>query len=302
LNIAFKLPLKKIQTLFGDLYGYNINQSTIVNATKKCFTNLQASETSIKQNILQSKVAHFDETGLRVKGKLHWLHTACTNLQTYLFVHAKRGKKALWDVDSILPDFKNWAIHDCWSSYFKFVDCLHAICGAHILRELTALEEKGIKWAALFKTYLLALYHLSDKGKTALTPEEQQRALLLFDEIWKLGDQEEPLPKKSASGRGKPKGTKGRNLLIRLKKHQTAVLAFAFNEAVPFTNNQAERDLRPAKTKQKVAGCFRTLEGAKTYARIFGFVSTARKHQLSVFKELRSAFSGETFLTQNKAA
>ena len=219
-------------------------------------------------------------------------------MYTYLFIHSQRGKKALWDIDSILPNFKNWAVHDCWSSYFKFTDCTHAICGAHLLRELTALIEKDIKWAALFKTYLLALYHLSDKGTTQLSPQEQQRALLLFDEIWKVGDAEEPPAQKSASGRGKPKGTKGRNLLTRLKKHQTAVLAFAFNEAVPFTNNQAERDLRPAKTKQKIAGSFRTLEGAKIYARVFGFISTARKHQLSVFKELKLAFSGKTFLIE----
>ncbi|MEM1119500.1 MAG: IS66 family transposase [Bacteroidota bacterium] len=298
LNVAFKLPLKKIQTLFGDLYGYSINQSTIIKATKRCFTHLETSEKTIRQQILASIVAHFDETGLRVKGKLHWLHTACTKMYTYLFIHAKRGKKALWDVDSILPDFKNWAMHDCWSSYFKFTDCTHAICGAHLLRELTALIEKNIKWAALFKTYLLALYHLSDKGTTQLNPQEQQRALLLFEQIWKVGDLEEPPAQKSASGRGKPKGTKGRNLLTRLKKHQTAVLAFAFNEAVPFTNNHAERDLRPAKTKQKVAGSFRTLEGAKIYTRILGFVSTARKHQRSVFKELKIAFSGKTFLTE----
>ena len=302
LNIAFKLPLKKIQTLFGDLYGYSINESTIIKATKRCFANLETSENCIKQSLLQSMVAHFDETGMRIAGKLHWLHTACNSTYTYLFVHAKRGKKALWDVDSILPAFKNWAVHDCWSSYFNFTQCLHAICGAHILRELTALEEKGIQWAALFKTYLLALYHLSDKGKKAISATEKQKALLLFDEIWKFGDAEEPLPQKTKGKRGRAKATKGRNLLNRLKTHQAAVLAFAFYELVPFTNNEGERALRPAKTKQKVAGCFRTLEGANTYARILGFVSTARKHQFSVFKELKSAFSGETFLTKNKAA
>jgi len=294
LNIACKLPLKKIQVLFGDLFGYSINQSTIISATKTCFTNLESSEKTIKQKILASIVAHFDETGLRVAGKLHWLHTACNNLYTYLFVHAKRGKEALLDKESLLPDFKNWAVHDCWSSYFNFTQCLHAICGAHILRELTALQEKDIKWAVLFKTYLLALYHLSDKGKKVVSVEQKQMALLLFEEIWKFADQEEPPPKKSASGRGRPKATKGRNLLIRLKKHQTALLAFAFIEIVPFTNNQAERDLRPAKSKQKVAGCFRTLTGAKIYARIFGFISTARKQQLSVFNELKLAFARKT--------
>ncbi len=163
LNVCFKLPYKKIQTLFADLYGYSINQATIVRANKKCYEKLEQSEKVIKQNLLQSIVSHFDETGLRVSGKLHWLHTCCNGLFTYLFVHAKRGMKALQDVDSLLPDFKNWAIHDCWRSYFKFQQCLHGLCGAHLIREFVALEEKHIQWATWFKRYLLTLYYMSDQ-------------------------------------------------------------------------------------------------------------------------------------------
>ena len=176
---------------------------------------------------------------------------------------------------------------------------MHGICGAHILRELTALEEKNTQWATWYKRYLLTLYYMSDEGKSQLNPKQQQKALALYNKIWTYADQAEPPPQKSATGRGRPKATKGRNLLIRLKKHQAAVLAFAFHKEVPFTNNQAERDLRPAKIKQKVAGSFRTLEGAKIYARIQGFLSTTRKHQFSVFNELKAALKGDTFLTEN---
>lgn len=298
LNIAFKLPLKKIETLFADLYGYAVNQSTIVTATKKCYQKLEAGEKTIKQRLLQSVVAHFDETGLRVTGKLHWLHVSCNKLFTYLFIHANRGKKALEDSMSVLPDFKNWAIHDCWKTYFGFEQCKHGICGAHILRELTALEEKQIQWAVWFKRYLCCLYYMTNQGKGKLSIEQQQKALALFDKIWAYADQAEPPPEKIPGKRGKPKATKGRNLLIRLKEHQQAVLAFAFYEEVPFTNNQAERDLRPAKIKQKIAGSFRTFEGAQRYARIMGFISTTRKHQFSVFNELKAAFKGDTFLTR----
>lgn len=299
LNIAFNLPLKKIQSLFSDIYGYAINTSTILKATQDCYEQLQASEQVIKQSLLNRIVTHFDETGLRVAGQLHWLHTCCDSLFTYLFVHLKRGKKALLDTPSLLPDFKNWAIHDCWSSYFSFTHCKHGICGAHLLRELTALIEKDTQWAVWFKRYLLTLYSQSDQGKGQLTAIQQEKALLLFDKIWNYADQAEPPPIKTPGKRGRPKATKGRNLLNRLKEHQSEVLAFAFNKKVPFTNNQAERDLRPAKTKQKVAGSFRTLEGAKKYARIYGFISTTRKHQFSIFNELKKAFTGETFLTSN---
>lgn len=300
LNVAFQLPLKKIQTLFVDLFGYAINEKTIIGATQKCYDQLEASERVIKQSLLQKLVVHFDETGLRVLGKLHWLHTACNKMFTHLFVHAKRGKKALTDSDSILPLFKNRAIHDCWKSYFDFINCLHGICGAHILRELTALEEKQVQWAKWMKRYLITIYLLSDKGKNKLTETQQEKALLLYQKIWSNADNIEPPPQKSTSGRGRPKATKGRNLLIRLKKHQSAILAFAFHEEVPFTNNQAERDIRPAKTKQKIAGSFRTFEGAKIYARILGFVSTSRKHQFSIFNELKSTFEGDNFLTRTE--
>ncbi len=302
LNIAFKLPLKKIQTLFGDLYGYAINDSTIINAVKRCYTGLESSEAAVKKNILQSIVTHFDETGLRVVGKLHWLQVCSTKLYTYFFIHPNRCKKALEDAASLLPQFKNWAIHDCWKSYFKFIECLHALCGAHIIRELVALEEREIQWASWFRRYLFALYNLSEKGTKALNETQKKKSLLLFEKIWANADKIEPLPKKSGSKRGKPKATKGRNLLIRLKKHQEALLAFAFYEEVPFTNNQAERDLRPAKTKQKIAGSFRTINGAQYYARIFGFISTARKNQFSVFNELIAAFNGDTFLTEVKTS
>ena len=297
LNTWFKLPLKKIQTLFGDFYGYGINESTIVKATGLCYDQLEASEEGIKKSLLKSVAAHFDETGMRVVGKLHWLHACCTTLFTYLFIHAKRGTEALEDRASILPNFKQWAIHDCWTSYFKFTDCSHGICGAHVLRELKALEEQKVEWASWFRKYLLSLYRMSGQGKGRIPAEKKQKALRLFERIWSDADEMEPQPVKSKSGRGRPKGTKGRNLLIRFKKHQSALLAFAFEAHVPFTNNQAERDLRPAKTKQKVAGSFRALEGAKRFARIQGFVSTTRKHQLNVFQQLKRAFEGQTFLT-----
>ncbi|MEM9984123.1 MAG: IS66 family transposase [Bacteroidota bacterium] len=298
LNVALKLPINKVRRLFEDLYGYAINDNTIIKATRKCYERLANSEKALKSRLLEALVVHFDETGVRVAGKLHWLHTACTKAYTYLFVHPHRGKKALKDSASILPDFSHWAIHDCWASYFNFGQCLHAICGAHILRELEALREKEVQWASWFQRYLLALYRLSDQGKGQLSPAQEQKAMRLFDNIWTYADQIEPQPEKQKGKRGRPKATKGRNLLNRFKTHQSALLAFAFHQEVPFTNNQAERDLRPAKTKQKVSGGFRTLEGANIFARIHGFVSTIRKHQRNVFREIRAVFEGTPFLAK----
>lgn len=299
LSISYKLPFLKISRLFSDIYGYAINESTIVSTTNSCYHKLAESQAVIKHALEQSPVNHFDETGIRVAGKLCWLHTCSNENFTYLFAHEKRGRKALEDSLSILPKYQGWALHDCWQSYFNFSGCSHALCGAHLLRELTALQEEESFWAGRFKRYLLALYHLTDEGTKVLDEQIQAKALRLYGTLCQDADkQEEPVQQK---GKGRPKATKGRNLLNRLVKHQQAVLAFAFHKEVPFTNNQAERDLRPVKTKQKVAGCFRTFHGAEIYARIQGFASTLRKQSMNVFKNLQAvmnnAFLPEPLLT-----
>ena len=294
LNSGYALPVKKIQLLFGDLFGYPINESTIVSNQIQCSDQLAPSESVIKEKLLSSELGHSDETGVRTAGKLYWLHVFANKVCSYFFVHEKRGKEALEDTVSILPDYNGWVVHDCWSSYFNFEGIKHSLCGAHILRELYALDEKGVVWAKWFSRYLLTLLHLVKQNDGVLNMSEQKKALLLFEKIHAHADEIEPPPRKQKGKRGRPKATKGRNLLNRLMEHQDAVLAFALHKEVPFTNNLAERDLRPIKTKQKVAGCFRTLGGAQRHARIFGFIATARKNDSNIFEQLKLVFNGKT--------
>jgi transposase len=282
LNTDYKIPFDKIEQLFADIYSCTFNESTAITANNTCFEALAPIETTIKTEILASKVAHFDETGMRVEGKLNWFHVACTTLFTYLFVHPKRGKEALNSAQSLINDFKNWAIHDCWKSYFDFTTCYHALCNAHIIRELDNLIELGSIWATEMRQLLFDLYILSEKG--SIIVQNKQVWLDKYQIICQKADKEEPPPIKGA--RGKPKSTKGRNLLNRLISHQEGVLAFAFIDHIPFTNNQAERDIRCLKTKQKVATSFRTFKGAQNYARIQGFISSVRKHKLNVFQQI----------------
>ena len=295
LNTDYKIPFEKIEQLLGDLYGCSFNESTAISANITCFNGLEITQETIKEQILYSQVAHFDETGMRVEGKLHWFHTASTALFTYLFVHTHRGKEAFQSAQSLIKNFKNWAIHDCWASYFDLKECSHALCNAHIIRELESLKENGSQWATQMQDLLLELFNQSQKATIILDNKsiwiEQYRL------ICQMADQQEPPPIKSK--RGKPKNSKGRNLLNRLVKYQDGVLAFAFIEAIPFTNNQAERDIRCLKTKQKVATSFRTFKGAENYARIQSFVSTLRKHEMNVFQNLIKIFNKQevTFQT-----
>lgn len=294
LNNDYKLPLEKIQQLMGDLWGCSFNESTAVTANASMYQALEPIEEQIKTAILASEVAHFDETGMRVEKKLHWFHVASTSWFTYLFVHKKRGKEALNSEDSLLKDFQNRAVHDCWESYFGFEQCLHTLCGAHLLRELTNLKDNGSKWATKMHQFMLDLYRNSQKATVIVA--DRQTWEREFKYICQLADAEEPPPIQGK--RGKPKNSKGRNLLNRLLDHQDGWLAFAFVESVPFSNNQAERDIRCLKTKQKVATNFQTFKGAQHYARIQSFTSTIRKHSMNVFQNLINVFDRKSITFQ----
>lgn len=290
LNNAYGIPRNKVQQIFKDLYGVTLNEGTLQSQQQSAYEALAPEEAHIKSCLNQSLVVHFDETGFYVSKERYWEHVASNERFTYLFVHRQRGAAAHEDHLSILPDFKNWAVHDCWASYFLFNLCQHGVCGSHLLRELTALIEQGSKWAKKCHAFLLDLYHHSGKGQRHIPQKQQHKILLKYQSLLQQADKEEPPP--IPKPRGKPKKTKGRNLLDRLTKHQDAVLAFAFHTIVPFTNNQAERDIRPTKTKMKVSGCFRTMEGAEIYARVQSFVSTVRKLQFNPFNELYTVLSG----------
>lgn len=298
LNTDFKIPFHKISTLFGDLYGYEFNESTAFNANQQAYQHLEPIESQIKEQLLQSKVLHADETGLRCAGSLQWLHVASNEFYTYLFVHPKRGKIAIQSLQSILPDFKNYLMHDCWASYFGLSDVKHLICNAHLIRELQSLIEKGSQWAISMQKYLLDLFQ---RSKNAILPKELlPKYVREFHQICQRGFSEEPTPLKIQGKKGKIAKSKGLNLLERLYSNQDPILSFAFHEGLPFTNNQAERDIRTVKTKQKVSACFRTVAGANHFARIQGFISTVRKQNLNPFQNLKFVFEKRFQWADNK--
>ena len=291
LNSDFKIPFNKISTLFTDLYGYQFNQATALNANQRAFEILEPIEMQIKDQIIQAQIAFADETGVRCNGALHWLHVASTAFFTYLFVHPKRGKLAIESEKSILQNCKNYLMHDCWASYFALSNVNHLICNAHLIRELQALIENNSHWAEAMQKYLLNLYQISKQQ--VLSKELLPKYIQEFQHICQKGFLEEPLPPPITGKRGRVKKSKGRNLLERLQVNQDSILSFAFHEGLPFTNNQAERDLRTVKTKQKVSACFRTEDGANHYARIQGFISTIRKQGLNPFQKLQMVFQNK---------
>ncbi len=197
------------------------------------------------------------------------------------------------DEKSVVSEFTGVAVHDCWESYFGFAQMSHATCNAHILRELNGIiENSRSQWGEKMKQLLLEMYRTSDCGNGVI--KEMVEFETRYDEILTQAEAEEPPPER-VHAKGKLKRTKGRNLVERLRKHKPAVLRFAREEQVPFTNNQAERDLRPTKVKQKMNGGFRATSGTESYSRIHSFISSLRKLNRQVFQELLSVIKGNRF-------
>jgi transposase len=260
---------------------------------------LERTEEAIKEGLRQAQVGNFDETGLRVRDKGMWVHVSSTSKLTHYAVHEKRGSEATKEI-GILPSFRGVAVHDGWSAYQQYEQCAHALCNAHHLRELTFVEEEHKQeWAGRMKALLWEIEEAVRKeaayGRRDLAPEKIGDFEVRYQELLEAGLAANPPPERTGK-RGRPKQSKGKNLLDRLDKYREAVLRFMYDFRVPFDNNQAERDLRMVKVRRKVSGCFRTMEGAGTFLRIRGYISTIRKQGENVLAALEGVFTGDPFI------
>ena len=203
LSTTYKLPYKKIQQLFEDLFGYPVNESTIYSTNKRCYDKLSESEIVIIENIIKELVVHADETGIKVEKDNYWLHILSSNLFTYQFAHEKRGKEALSSESSVIYKLTNWLVHDCWSSYFNVDNTKHSLCCAHLLRELQGVidNNKSNKWAKDLQRLLLEINKMSFQKRLKNRKNLEKR----FDSICSLGDNIEPVPIKIPGKKGKNK-------------------------------------------------------------------------------------------------
>jgi transposase len=296
------LPSERTCEVLSEVFGCEVSEGTLYNAREQCFEQLETVEQQIKAGVATAVVGHFDETGLRVNSKLWWLHVASTAELTVYFVHAKRGQAAM-DEMAVLPNFKGISVHDGWSSYAQY-DCTHALCNSHHLRELRFVVERYEQpWADEMMTLLVDIKTAVDIAKAAGARALHPLQMIVFEQsyqrILSQGFEANPPPpvdENAPKKRGRPKQSRPKNLLDRLQTQQAAVLAFMVNFQVPFDNNQAERDVRMMKLKQKISGCFRSLAGAQKFCRIRGYLSTLRKQGLPLLDALRKTFLGDPTL------
>ena len=297
------LPYKRASEVIADLFNHQISSGTLVNWTAKAAGSLRETEETIRGHLQASRgVVHFDETGIRQSAKNKWLHSASSETLTYFAYHDKRGQEAIDEI-GILPSFIGTAIHDRWESYFRYTDCRHGLCGAHLLRDLRFIaEQENEVWAAQLRTCLEqmnnAIKRAKRLGRSRFNQPVIARWQKTYDRCLRAGfrlhiEKNEKLGVIAKSDqRGRKKQRPGKNLLDALNEHRNSVLLFLTDFTVPFTNNQGERDIRMTKVKLKVSGCFRSPEGARSFCRIRGYLSTMKKQGVALLYALQSIFIG----------
>jgi transposase len=294
------LPVERTAGLLAELFGTPMATGTVAAWTRRAAAGLAPFIAAAVAALTGAELVHLDETGLRVAGRGHWLHVASSALFTVLFCHRRRGKEAI-DAAGVLPHFTGIAVHDAFTSYARYPAATHALCNAHLLRELIAAVDHhtghppadadtpdGWCWAAQIIDALLALKTITDTGVLpASAMLAAHRRLIVSAAL--IG----------ASAEASPAGAVGRRhraLARRIRRRLDDYLRFAADPRVPFDNNQAERDIRMVKIKQKVSGCLRTLAGAQDFAAMRSYLSTAAKHGRRPFDVLTELPSGNVWI------
>jgi transposase len=295
------LPVARTAALLAELFGTPMSVGTVAAWTSRAAAGLAPFTAAAVAGLTEAEVVHLDETGLRVAGRLHWLHVATSARFTALICHRRRGKEAI-DAAGVLPHFTGIAVHDAFAPYAHYRSVTHALCNAHLLRELIAVIDHylahpppssgelpaGWCWAQQIIDALLALKAVTDTG--ALPSAEvlgASRRLIVSAAL--IG----------AAAQGAPPGAVGRRhraLARRIHRRLEDYLRFATDPRVPFDNNPAERDIRMVKIKQKVSGCMRTLAGAQDFAAMRSYLATAAKHGRRPFDVLTELTSGNVWI------
>ena len=284
------LPEDRLAELMADLFGVKLAAATIARMSRTCAARLAQFVARVRDLVAGAPVKHMDETGFRIGGKTQWLHVASTAWLTFYRVCTRRG--------SLLANVVGIVVHDHWKPYYTMTGVLHALCNAHHLRELKALVEiEKEDWARKMQGLLRRACHAANLARergVALRPRLIERFERRYDAILAEGlafhQAQPPLATGAAKAlsrrRGRTPRRTGHNLLLRLQARKQDTLRFLNDPAVPFSNNQAERDVRMMKVKQKISGGFRCQNGAADFAAIRSFISTAKKQGWNVIQAI----------------
>ena len=294
LLVAQMVSLKRVAQSFKALTGRLISEATLLGYVGRLHETLAEWERAAVESLLAMPAIHVDETSLRVDRKNHWIHVYAAGALTLKFLHPKRGCEAIENI-GIIPRYGGVLIHDCWASYLSYGHCRHALCGAHLVRELAfAVEAHGHSWPRLMRKLLLeACHQVAGRDDKVLSAAQYKALRRRYRTILTQGKRELPeIPPRAKGQRGRIAKSDAHNLWERLKTYEREVLRFAEDPDVSFTNNRAERDLRMSKVKQKVSGCFRTRKYAEAWCRISSYLQSAAAQGYNPLVAIQIALAG----------
>ena len=294
--------LNRAQQLLHALIDQVVSEATLLKYIMQLYWALEVWETQSIDWLLTQQALHVDETSMRVDKKNHWIHVYSSGDTTLKFLHPKRGKEAI-EAIHIIPRYGGTIIHDCWASYLSYDHCQHGLCGSHLLRELVfVIESNNYRWANNMKKLLQQTCKtVAGSADKQLSEKDYAKLQKRYRNILTRAEKEMPLiPAKPNGKRGKIAKSDAHNLWERLKFHEVAVLLFAKKPEVAFTNNRAERDLRMAKVKQKVSGCFRKQAFAKAYCRISSYLQTMSARGYNPLVAVEMALSGKIYMDRGE--
>ena len=298
------IPYQRLAETFAELFGCPISQGTLANFIKRGGEDASVAMVPVREALVEATVAHGDETGCTLHGRRHWLHVFSTASLTCYHIDAKRGGEAMERM-GLLAKFRGNLLHDFLSAYYRFENCSHFLCNAHLIRELTYLHEQMDQpWAADMIGLLLEAKELRDRqtslppgSRRVIGPKTLGRIRARYDEILLEGEAINPEPPPPPKPRrGRKKRSKPLNLLIRLDERYEEIMGFFENEDVPFDNNQAERDLRMMKIREKISGTFRSETHARAFCDIRSVISSIRKQSREMLGSLTTLITSPKLL------
>lgn len=295
LIVSQMVAINRVQKMLTTMIGQRLSEATLLSYIMRLHVALEGWEYSVKEKLLQQPCLYVDETSLKVERKNHWIHVHAAGDMTLKCLHAKRGLEAMTD-NHIIPRYGGVLVHDSWASYLSYDQCSHGLCGSHLLRELTfIIDANDFKWARRMKELLQRICKkINDSETKCLTTTDYKKLQKRYRYILTQGAKElPPVPKKPNGKRGAIAKSDAHNLWARFKKHENSILRFALDPHVAFTNNRAERDLRMAKVKQKVSGCFRSKLYAEAYCRISSYLQTMANKGINPLIAIQMALNGE---------
>ena len=293
---AHAIPVHRVAELIEAVTGARPSPGFVHGTLARAAAAVRHANALIRALIITASVICADETPIRVgpKTRKRYLLVACTNLLTYYLL----GDRSLASFEAfVFPDLTGVVVHDRYQNYDKFPGITHQLCAAHLLRDLAdaAQSYPGAIWPVQVAEALQALIHAANtarrQGLAAVTADAASGHLKLFRHGVLAGLS--AVRRRPGANVEQPPA---RLLLECLHDREADVLRFLSDLRVPPTSNQAERDVRPAKTQQKISGRLRSEQATRHRYAIRGYISTAAKHGVSGYTAMRDALMGNPWM------